>query len=73
MYHDIGAFDMNYDEIKEMCRVAWGEKFNNLCIDKTKNKNEGKYRNSNESENTYYEFICESEAFKKFLNVVCNK
>ena len=28
MYHDIGAFDMIYDEFKEMCRVAWSEKFN---------------------------------------------
>ena len=25
MYHDIGAFDMIYDEFKEMCRVAWSE------------------------------------------------
>ena len=24
MYHDIGAFDMIHDEIKEMCRAAWG-------------------------------------------------
>ena len=25
MYHDFGAFDMIYDEFKEMCRVAWSE------------------------------------------------
>ena len=36
MYQDIGAFDMMFDEFKEMCRVAWKEKFNYLCIDKTK-------------------------------------
>ena len=36
MYHDIGAFDMIYDEFKEMCRFAWSEKFNYLCIDMTK-------------------------------------
>ena len=30
MYHDIGAFDMIYDEFKEICRTAWGEKFNYL-------------------------------------------
>ena len=63
MYHDIGAFDMIYDEFKEMCRVAWSENFNCLCIDMTKNKNEGKYRIFNESKNTYFECICESEAF----------
>ena len=63
MYHDIGAFDMIYDEFKEMCGVAWSEKFNYLCIDMTKNKNEGKYRVYNESKNTYIECIPESEPF----------
>ena len=63
MYEDIGAFDMKYDEIMAMFRVAWSEKFNYLCIDMTKNKNEGKYRIFNESKNTYIECICESEAF----------
>ena len=38
MYYDIGAYDMKYDEFKEMCRVAWSEKYNYLCIDITKNK-----------------------------------
>ena len=63
MYRDIGTFDMIYGEFKEMCRVAWGEKFNYLCIDMTKNKNEGKYRIFNKSENTYIECLCETEAF----------
>ena len=36
MYYDIGAYDMNYDEFKEMCHTAWSEKFNYLCIDMTK-------------------------------------
>ena len=63
MYHDIGDFDMIYDKSKEMCRVAWSEKFNYLCIDMTKNKNEGKYRIFNESKHTYIDCICETEAF----------
>ena len=63
MYHDIGAFDMIYDEFKDMCRVAWSEKFNYLCIDMTKNKNEGKYCIFNESRTTYIECIPESEPF----------
>ena len=46
-----------------MCRVAWGEKSNYLCIDMTKNKNGGNYRISNESKKTYVDCICESEAF----------
>ena len=63
MYHDIGAFDMIYDEFKEMCRVAWSEKFNYLCIDMTKNKNDGKYRIFNESKTTYIDCIPETEPF----------
>ena len=63
MYHYIGAFDMIYDEFKEMCRVAWSEKFNYLCIDMSRNKNEGKYRIFNESKPIYIECICETEAF----------
>ena len=52
MYYDIGAYDMKYDEFKEMCRVAWSEKFNYLYIEMTKNKNDGKYRIFNESKTT---------------------
>ena len=63
MYYDIGAYDMKYDEFKEMCHKAWDERFNYLCIDMTKNKNEGKYRIFNENKNTYIECVCETEAF----------
>ena len=61
MYQDIGAFDMKYDEVKEMCRVAWSEKFNYICFDMAKNKKEGKYRIFNSSKNTYIECIPETE------------
>ena len=63
MYYDIGAYDMNYDEFKEMCHKAWDEKFNYLCIDMTKNKNEGKYRILNESKTIYIECIPETNPF----------
>ena len=63
MYYDIGAYDMNYDEFKQMCHEAWDEKYNYLCIDMAKNKNEGKYRIFNESKTTYIGCICETEAF----------
>ena len=54
---------MRYDEFKEMCRKAWSERFNYLCIDMFRKKNESKYRFFNESKNTYTERICKSEAF----------
>ena len=63
MYYDIGAYDMKYEEFKEMCHKAWDEKYNYLCIDMTRNKNEGKYRIFNESKPTYKDCICETEAF----------
>ena len=43
-----------------MCRVAWSKKFNYLCIDMTKNKNEGRYRIFNESKTTYIDCIPEN-------------
>ena len=63
MYYDIGAYDMNYDEFKLMCHKAWDEKYNYLCIDVTRNKNEGKYRTFNESKTTYIVCIPENEHF----------
>ena len=63
MYYDIGAYDMNYDEFKEMCHKAWSEKFDYLFIDMTKNKNDGNYRIFKESKTTYIDCICDSEPF----------
>ena len=63
LYYDIGAYDMKSDEFKEMYHKAWDERFNYLCIDMTKNKNEGKYRIFNESKTTYIECIPETELF----------
>ena len=65
MYYDVGAYDMKYEEFKEMCHKAWDEKYNYLCIDMTKNKNEGKYHIFNESKTTYIECIPETEPFQK--------
>ena len=63
MYYDIGAYDMNYDEFKQMCHKAWSERFNYLCIDMAKKKNEGKDRIFNESKTTYIGCIPETEPF----------
>ena len=63
MYYDIGAYDMNYNEFKEMCHKAWDERYNYLCFDMTKNKNDGKYRIFNESKTTYIDCIPETNPF----------
>ena len=72
MHHDIGGYDMIYDEFKILCHKAWSNKFNYLFIDMGKIKNEGKYRIFNESKNTLIECICEIELFLIIINVVCN-
>ena len=61
--YDIGAYDMKYDEIKIKVREAWSEKYNYLCIDMTKNKNEGKYRIFNKNKNTFIQCVPEFESF----------
>ena len=61
---------MKHDEFKEMCRVAWSEKFNYICIDMTKNKIEGNYRFFNESKNTYIKGLPET-TFLKTMPLVC--
>ena len=71
MYYDIGAYDLKYDEFKEMCRKARSEGFNSLCIDMTKNKNEGKYRVFNKNKNTYIECTCDTKRFD-YINVISN-
>ena len=43
---------MIHDEFEEICRVAWSENFNYLCIDTTKKKYEGKYRIFNVNKTT---------------------
>ena len=63
MHQDIRPFDKKYDEFREMGRVAWSVKFNHLCVDMIKNRNEGNYRIFNENKTTYIECVCESEAF----------
>ena len=63
MYYDIGAYDMKDDEFKEMCHKAWSERFNYLCIDVTKKRDNGKYRVFNESKTTYIDCIPETNPF----------
>ena len=63
MHYDIVAYGMNYDEFKETCLKAWKDRFNYLCIDITKIKDEGKYRIFNGSKTTYIDCIPETKPF----------
>ena len=68
MCNDIGAYDMKYDEFIETCHKAWRERFNYLCIDMTKIKDNGKYRVFNEIKTTYIDCIPENKPFFKIKN-----
>ena len=63
MYRDIGGYDTKHDEFEKICRKAWSDKFIYLCFDITEKKNDGIYPRSNESKKTYFECLCEGEAF----------
>ena len=54
---------MKYDDFKEMCHKAGSERFNYLCIDMTKNRDNVKYRIFSESKFTYIECIPETNPF----------
>ena len=69
MYYEIGGYVMRYSEFEEMCHKAWSERFNYLCIDMTKNVNEGKYRNFNESKPHILNILLKVSLFNK-INVV---
>ena len=69
MYYDIGAYDMKYDEFKEIHHKAWSDRFNYLCIDVTKNKDEGKYRILNKIKTTNFDCILETDRFRKHIRV----
>ena len=66
LYYDIGAYDMKYEEFKKKCRKAWSDKVNCVCFEMPKYKNYCKYLIFNESKNTNFECIPESEASCSF-------
>ena len=42
IYRDVGGYDMNYDEFKDLCRKSWEEDYNYLYIDRCKKRDQGK-------------------------------
>ena len=55
IYRDVAAYDMSYDEFKELCRKSWEEDYNYLCIDRSKQRDQGRYCICNESKKMYKE------------------
>ena len=63
IYKDVGGYDMSYDEFKQLCRKSWEVEYNDLCIIRSKKKNQGKYCNFIESKGTYVECTPKTKAY----------
>ena len=63
IYRDVGGYDMSHDEFNELCRKSWEEDYNYLCIDRSKEKDQGGYCICNESKSTYLECTPETKPF----------
>ena len=63
IYRDVAGYDMNYDEFKELFRKSWEEDYNYLCIDRSKNRDQGKYCICIESKKTYIEASPQTKPF----------
>ena len=60
---DVAGYDMTYDENKEFCRKSREEKYNYLCINRSKKKEQRKYCMCNESKNTSIKCTPETKPF----------
>ena len=49
IYRDVPGYDMNYDKIEELRSKSWEEEYSYLYIDRSKNRDQGKYCICNES------------------------
>ena len=63
IYTDIAGFDMSYDELKELCREAWRERYNYLLINRLEDKNGKIYMICNESNPQYQIFSPQTDPF----------
>ena len=43
VYREVGRHDMCYDELKQLCRKSWEEYYNYLCIDRSTERDQGKF------------------------------
>ena len=61
LYSDLGGFDMDYNEFKNLCREAWNKKYSYLKINRL--DDDEKYTICNESDREYKVFKPKSTPF----------
>ena len=63
IYRDIAVYDTIYLEFKDLCRKALEEIFNFLCIQRSTNRDQGRYCIYNETKYTYIKCTPETVPF----------
>ena len=63
LYRLVGGYGISFDDFKQICRKLWEEEYNYLCIDISKERDQGKFCICKESENTNNEYIPETKSF----------
>ena len=63
IYRDVAGYNMIYDESKELCRKSWEEAYHYLCIDRSKERDQGRYCIWIESKKTYIEATPQTKPF----------
>ena len=63
IYRDVAGYDMCYDDFEDLCRESWEEEYNYLCINRSKNRERGRYIICNESKKKYMECTPETKPF----------
>ena len=70
IYRDVGGYDMNYDENKDLCRKSCGDEHNYLWIDKSKNRDQRRHCICNESKNTYTDSTPMTKTYHKLTKMM---
>ena len=63
IYKDVAGCDMSYDDFKELCRKSGEEDFNQLCVDRSKKRDQRRYCICNGSKKMYMEATPQTKAF----------
>ena len=70
IFRDVGGYDMNYDEFKQLRRKSWEKNYNYLCFDRFKKRDHGKYCIYSGSRKHIYRMHSRNETFLINLNFV---
>ena len=62
-YRDVAGCDMTYDGLNELCRETRKEEYNYVCIDRSKNRDRGRFCICNESKTNLLNAVLKRNPF----------